>query len=484
MTPGPACWCPLVDEVEIQGPVRGGRHGSPFGASIEDLAALGYIEEEYFIAGMAPTYALAPDSAYTRDGRWSAEQSQMVPFRTRIVVRRPVNPARFNGTVVVEWNNVSMAHDLMLTDITGLAAAGFAFAGVSAQPLGIQGFGSSGLSLIGWDEDRYGTLNVPSENASYGVFSQVAQAVGPQRPLSPVDPMGALPVERLIATGASQSAQRLHTYINAVHPVAPVFDGFLPVVHIGIAAPLNAPEDHFMPYLDGDGQPLHADIFEVHPHVHYQIRDDLDTPVLVFNSESEARTFFPIRRPDDDRYRVWEVAGAAHGGDGTARAEPLLERDFGVGTPRAPMPELEELMANPNPTSWMPPLHAALHHLDRWIATSTPPPSTRPIEVDAQSGDIVRDEVGIARGGVRLPHVEAPTATLSGTAEHPAWLLSLGGRRIPFSDDALRALYPDHSTYVSRVAASADAAVAAGVLLPRDAAEMVEAAEMAPVPPG
>jgi len=141
-------------------------------------------------------------------------------------------------------------------------------------------------------------------------------------------------------------------------------------------------------------------------------------------------------------------------------------------------------MANPNPTSWMPPLHAALHHLDRWIAEGTPPPSIRPIEVDAQSGDIVRDEFGIARGGVRLPHVEAPTAALSGAGDHPAWLLSLGGRRISFSDDELRSLYPDHATYVSRVTAAADAALAAGVLLPRDAAEMVEAAKTAPVPPG
>jgi len=63
-------------------------------------------------------------------------------------------------------------------------------------------------------------------------------------------------------------------------------------------------------------------------------------------------------------------AGTAHGGDRSARAERLLERDFGVGTPRAPMPELEEAMANPNPTSWMQPLHAALCHLDRWIAGS------------------------------------------------------------------------------------------------------------------
>jgi hypothetical protein len=41
MTLGPASWCLLVGDVEIQGPVTGGRHGWPFGASIEDLAALG-----------------------------------------------------------------------------------------------------------------------------------------------------------------------------------------------------------------------------------------------------------------------------------------------------------------------------------------------------------------------------------------------------------------------------------------------------------
>jgi hypothetical protein len=43
MTLGPASWCLLVGDMEIQGPVSGGRHGWPFGASIEDLAALGYV---------------------------------------------------------------------------------------------------------------------------------------------------------------------------------------------------------------------------------------------------------------------------------------------------------------------------------------------------------------------------------------------------------------------------------------------------------
>jgi hypothetical protein len=46
MTLGPERWCLLVGDVEILGPITGGRHGWPFGASIEDLAALGYVEEE------------------------------------------------------------------------------------------------------------------------------------------------------------------------------------------------------------------------------------------------------------------------------------------------------------------------------------------------------------------------------------------------------------------------------------------------------
>jgi len=40
-------------------------------------------------------------------------------------------------------------------------------------------------------------------------------------------PLGELKVRKLIADGESQSAYRLVTYVNAVHPVARVYDGFL-----------------------------------------------------------------------------------------------------------------------------------------------------------------------------------------------------------------------------------------------------------------
>jgi hypothetical protein len=47
----------MAGDTEIQVPVMDGRHRWPFVASIEDLAAVGYAEEEYVIAGIAPMYA-------------------------------------------------------------------------------------------------------------------------------------------------------------------------------------------------------------------------------------------------------------------------------------------------------------------------------------------------------------------------------------------------------------------------------------------
>ena len=35
-----------------------------------------------------------------------------MPFRTRILVYRPADPARFNGTTVVCWNNVTAGYEL------------------------------------------------------------------------------------------------------------------------------------------------------------------------------------------------------------------------------------------------------------------------------------------------------------------------------------------------------------------------------------
>src|ERR1700682_5707328 len=62
----------------VTGPIRGGRHGWPFGAFYGDIGALGYVEEEYFIAGQALRFA--PVGALRQDGRWSVEPTTPAPY--------------------------------------------------------------------------------------------------------------------------------------------------------------------------------------------------------------------------------------------------------------------------------------------------------------------------------------------------------------------------------------------------------------------
>ena len=60
----------------------------------------------------------------------------------RIVVRRPRSPSAFNGVVVVEWLNVSGGLDAApeYTYLRNeLVRAGYAWVGVSAQYIGIEG---------------------------------------------------------------------------------------------------------------------------------------------------------------------------------------------------------------------------------------------------------------------------------------------------------------------------------------------------------
>src|SRR5205823_3716775 len=68
--------------------------------------------------------------------------------KTRILVERPTSPSRFNGTVVVEWLNVSGGLDAapdLIGAHTRMMREGMVWVGVSAQFAGVEG----GPSLLG-----------------------------------------------------------------------------------------------------------------------------------------------------------------------------------------------------------------------------------------------------------------------------------------------------------------------------------------------
>jgi hypothetical protein len=455
----------------IQGPVTGGTRGWPFGRPLFDLKARGYVEEEYFLSGNATTFRQAPGTAWGRDGHWQAEAKDSVPFKTRLLVYRPAEPKRFNGTAIVSWNNVTAGYELFGGESAEILEGGYVFVAATVQRVGVHGFPVNGQGLAAWDPQRYGSLSIPTDDASYDIFTQVARAVGAKRDRSGIDPLAGLDVRKVIGLGASQSAARLSTYVNAVHPLARAFDGFLLQIYFGRGTPIEVGAGiHNMDYTARLGSgPLPAILREVNLVGANLIREDLDVPVMVVNSELEAVACHGVRQLDTDRFRYWESAGTSHTANQSQQVRAKkYQREFGNAEP---------VLENMNRIPLTAYYDAAIHHLNRWVNGGAPPPRQPLIDFAGEPADAVRDTHGIARGGVRLPQADVPVATNSAIPIEPTRGLLLRGSNHPFDAETLKALYRDEVTYLAMFKQAAQRAVQAGVLLERDVAPALEEAK-------
>jgi Alpha/beta hydrolase domain len=427
---------------DLSGPLTAGRIIEPATVTPVDLAAAGYAEQEFAVSGTAAAYEPGADAG-------------TAPFRTRVVVRRPADPGRFSGTLVVEWLNVSggleadpdwaYLHEEIFRQ-------GHAYAAVSAQALGVVG----GRSLLGFpgppspglrgsDPARYGTLEHPGDRYAFDIFSQAGQA------LAGSDALGGPRPERLLAVGESQSAFYLTSYINAVHPQAGVFDGFFVHSRGASAAPL-------------DGTGLAGEVLT--PSEGTPIQPASGTPVLVQQAEGDLLpplASWLARQPDSEWFRLWEVAGTAHADSyliGPTAA--LLGCDWRIN--EGP----QRLVAQ-----------AALSALERWVRDGTPPPEAARIGLAAENPTrIARDRHGIAEGGVRTPDVDVPVCVLSGEAppgvKGPGWLV---GSTTPLEPAEMVRLYGDADGYLTAFRRSADEAIDAGFLLPAHRDELMARAQ-------
>ena len=131
-------------EATLTGPITVGHVVEPLSGLPLDLAADGYVEQEFFASGTATAFTA---TSAPNDGKWTIAPAATAPYRTRILVRRPTDPARFNGTVVVEWLNVSAGESDPDWDYLNpeLTRDGYAYVGVSAQALAVNG----GTPLLG-----------------------------------------------------------------------------------------------------------------------------------------------------------------------------------------------------------------------------------------------------------------------------------------------------------------------------------------------
>ncbi|CAN5143908.1 alpha/beta hydrolase domain-containing protein [soil metagenome] len=435
-----------------------------------DLADVGYRVDEYFLSGPAVSYKAA--GANGRDGHWFARPDRTAEYRTRMVVVRPEQAEAFNGTIVVEWLNVSAGADTAPEwgyTHRELIRSGYAWVGVSVQKAGIDGGGMMAFpgmeALRKSDPGRYGDLIHPGDAFCYDIFTQAARAIRaePQRLI------GVPTVKTLIAAGESQSAGRLTTYINAIAPLGQAFDGYLVHSRFGGAPGI------------GKSSLLMSLLTALKP---VRLRTDTTVPVLNFITETDLMTkrfgYLPARQPDHARLRTWEVAGTAHADTYVMGASPI---DSGNATAAA-MAEAIAPTCNllgitlPGEINAAPQHHyvmmAALSALNRWITNGEAPHAGTRLDVGvSKPATLVLDAAGNATGGIRSPWMDAPTCRLSGLAVVKSRMGGLFGSTTPLAEGDLTRLYTGgRDDYLAAFGTALSSTIAAGFILASDRSDI------------
>ncbi|MFZ9674663.1 MAG: alpha/beta hydrolase domain-containing protein [Ilumatobacteraceae bacterium] len=470
-----------VGATTVEGPITGGAGQVVFGTSAFDGSAFGYVEEEYFIGGTATGYTSA--TPLSEDGLWDLTPKDTADYRTRILVRRPANAADFDGTVYVEWLNVTAGLDTGPTwslSWIEMIRQGATWVGVSTQRVGVEGGGNpmgEFRVLKKADPERYGSLNHPGDNYSYDIFSQAGATVWRQADTI----LGGLQPEAVIAVGESQSGFRMASYLNGFAPMHDVYNGYLVHSRGSRAANIYCATNCVDP----------VDPSDVATPAVVRIREDLTRPVLNFVTETDVvgdrLGYRRAEQPDTDVFRNWEVAGTAHGdayslgindgekGDGAADEE-LFAAQFGAPT-SVYMGIIEcSLPINAGPHTYV--LRSAIRSLDSWIRTGVAPASMPKLQNNADITGYETDANGVALGGIRTPYVDVPLAVLSGLGQDGGGFCGLFGTTLSLSAEQLDALYPTAEDFLAKWNESTDAAVASGAILAIDG-EAIKAAAAA-----
>jgi hypothetical protein len=399
-----------IPDIELV-PADAGK-GEPAGHAL-NLEEYGYEEHEFLFSGTTPA------------------------FTSRFLVVRPSDPAKFSGTVYVEWYNVSGTVDVPVMWSASqeyFLREGHVHVGVSAQQVGAD-------SLKTVDADRYASISHPGDGAANAIFSRAGAAIRAQ----PETILGECMVPRaVIAMGQSQSSVRLIDYLSNAAGADQVYDAIL--THSG-------------------GTPA----------------GDPPVPVFVVRTMNEGNA-----NSSGPNLVEWDIAGASH------NDKRLTERSFDIVGAAYGFDEIPFTCLNPmNDFPAYRAYNAVLDWMSRWVRDGERPPEGAPFEMAGTAYAL--DEVGNMKGGVRLPDIDAPTKVYSadnGPAQGADLFTTLlgglacglAGTAVPLSAQELMALYPTHEDYVQKYVEAADRARMSGFLLQEDYDEMIELAKAAPVP--
>ncbi len=398
------------------------------GPLVWDTHALGYRSDEYLLSGHAdvlePVSMADAQSIFTRDStkdfavRDFATQLRIanLPYTTRLVIYRPLDPRRFSGNVIVEtlhpagggrgevWNAV---HSFF-------TERGDAYVGVQ-HPLTFP-------ALRAADPGRYGALASGDPTQLWGMLADAGAVLKRGNVGSPLHGYA---VKHLLMTGYSFTGVATATFANYHHASAKMPDG----------------SNIFDAYL-----PM-ADAQYVRP---------LDVPVMRLDTQSDYNGFGGLqnRRPDDDRYRHYEVAGACHvaipSPHHAARPPRIASLPTPAGQPKFSLHGCEKQIPPGGKVSDFP-LYlfqaGMFENMYAWLHGAKMPPPSCYIET-TPAGATKVDQWGNALGGVRYPQVAVPIARYGVDAGRECELF---GYTVPFEAALCRRLYGSMGHYLDLV---------------------------------
>lgn len=389
------------------------------GLPMPDLERVGYVQEEYVVSG-------------TVDGR---------PYRTSLLVRKPKDLKRFTGLVGVETIHAGGAIPFWGVGREVWAPGGHAWVAVASQRAALED------RVKKFNPVRYAALSIPEAPAGASGMApspqdRISQAimtqVGALLKSNPArGPFAGVRVRYLLMGGSSQTGGTTLRYIQQSHAAArlpdgkAIYDGYLPMEAFST-----------MPVTGGDAAVIHAvgegdfGLFRLgDPAVRFSSREDSDAP--------------------GDRFRAYEYAAASH-----VPTRGQTRNGYpGEYPSQFPTPPFYKM---------------ALLHLVDWVTKGTVPPRGARLEQTA-AGEMVRDEHGNVKGGIRSPWVDVPVARIIASpplAPDGNRSRAQQGIQENFPQAKLGQLYGTRATYLAKFDSSIDAAVAGRWLTAADGAKL------------
>jgi hypothetical protein len=386
-------------------------------AAKDAYLAFNYEAKEYFIAGTTSSGA---------------------PYKTRIVIRKPKDNAKFNGLILAE--SMHPSGNPWVFHFTQVYA-------MTNGVIGLEILTTTPAGLAAENGARYKDLAVPN-GAANEIIAQVGALVKSDHSDSP---MRGMPVRKMILAGSSASAAVVQNYLTNAHMaqrlagMKPIYDGFMPT--------------------SANGQiPV------------------LDVPTILVPTMRETYAGTGTTQPDNERLRVYEFAGMAHIDSRVAGGYypdpckyPISRYPLGAEMSVA----VDKLFA------WVD-KGVAPPHADRFYVDFNP--DNKPALDRAKGSLLALDEFGNVKGGIRNTYVDVPVKSFHVPNEgaeprisNPnhfiaarringqdpdAQLCGLGNFETALANEQLKKLYKNPKSYYNKVAQRYDELVKAGWALP------------------